>query len=806
MTLIRISVLCIDAAEREAALALLKTVPAPERNGDYLIGLIEEARLEDVDRSGLIYNAAVNEPASVATSTGTRSGTTRADVGVTIADAASDVGALRDATYQQLDDLIPGEDPQQFGRAVVTLAQPLTASLQQHIAAAGAHIERRLDDSRYLLNFSGNLDSLRDIAAIDDARWYDRSDLLDPDIIAAAVRARLSPPFEHNRSDFSIDLDGLGARFSNMLNADTRFEMPISDTFGGVTAASAALLPFDARCHDAGDTEAMAAKIRALPGVDSVEVDRDRIRYWTPENGLEAVVVSKVAGFGGLDYNEPFVAPELLLDWARACLWGEAQPQPAGRWRGAGQLVAIVDTGVDQLHPDLVGRVKKRDSVLAADNRDPAGHGTHVASIIAGDGTASNGELAGIAPEAKLFVRGIADAGGAFTGMAVSLKTPLQEAYDEGARIQNFSWGSRVASRYVLNTQELDEFVAEHPDHLVVVAAGNWGVQDLDDPNKPIGLLSLGAPAGAKNCLAVGACCSPRTDGPYTQRTWAEYDGSAPPSAAPMATLPLTGDPDIVASLSSRGPSDEGRVKPDLVAVGIGVAAARSHDRAGNVKPWGTDGNYMYLSGTSMAAPVVSGAAAVLRGYFIDQRAHTPSAALLKATLINGATWIPGSVQEDPAVGMPNFHQGFGRLDLSRTFPVDEQTPFALTFDDIDDAHGVEMEKPNKAAVNWRRRFVVNTANRPLAVTMCWTDPPGRGLNHELDLLLIAPDGTKNVGNNALVRLPYQKSDRTNNVEKVVIETPMAGEWIVMVTAYNTYKHAQGFGLAATGDITDWIA
>lgn len=805
MSVVRVSVLCIDDTERGAALAVLNAVPAPERNGDYLIGLVEQTRLDDLDRSGLIYNATVAQPpgdvAGTMATTANKGG-----FGGAIADLADQVGASSDAAFQQLDDLLPGADPRQFGRAVVTLAQPLTASLQQRIAATGARIERRLDESRYLLKFSGNLDSLSDIPAVDGARWYDRSDLLDPGIIAAAVRARLAPPLEDGGGGFSIDLDRFGAAISNIAGIDTQFEMPISDIVAGPDAPPAVLLPFDARCHEASDTEAMAAKIKALNGVESVEVDRDRIRYWTPQNGQEAVVASKVAGFGGLDYNEPYIAPEPLLDWARACLWGATQPQPAGRWRGAGQVVAIVDTGVDELHPDLVGRVTKRDSVLPSGNRDPAGHGTHVASIIAGSGAASNGELAGIAPEARLFVRGIADASGAFTGMAVSLKTPLQEAYDEGARVQNFSWGSRVASRYVLNTQELDEFVAEHPDHLVVVAAGNWGVQDLDDPDKPIGLMSLGAPAGAKNCLAVGACCSPRADGPYTQKTWAEYDGSAPPSAAPMANLPLTGNPDIVASLSSRGPSDEGRVKPDLVAVGVGVAAARSHDRASNVKPWGTDGNYMYLTGTSMAAPVVSGAAAVLRGYFIDARAHTPSAALLKATLINGAIWIPGSVQEDPRVGMPNFHQGFGRLDLSRTFPFDDSAAFALTFEDVDDAHGVEMEKPNKAAVNWRRRFVVNAADRPLAVTMCWTDPPGRGLNHELDLLLIAPDGTKHVGNNALVRLPYQKSDRINNVEKIVIDAPTTGEWVVMVTAYNTYKHAQGFGLAATGDITDWLS
>jgi serine protease AprX len=208
-----------------------------------------------------------------------------------------------------------------------------------------------------------------------------------------------------------------------------------------------------------------------------------------------------------------------------------------------------------------------------------------------------------------------------------------------------------------------------------------------------------------------------------------------------------------------------------------------------------------------MAAPVVSGAAAILREYLTKKRNHRPSAALLKAILINGARWISNTVQEDAEIGKPNFHQGFGRLDLSRTFPADDAADFALTFIDVgnDNPQAVQMARPTAPAVNWRKRFAVTASDRLLSVTICWTDPPGRGLQHELDLLVIAPDGTKHVGNAALVRLPTQRTDRINNVEKIVIENPAVGEWSVMVTAFNTFLHPQGFAVAATGVITDWI-
>ncbi|MDX1188946.1 S8 family serine peptidase [Sinorhizobium medicae] len=796
MTIHRVSVLCVDEGERAQAAGLLLAAPAPETNGDYLIGLVDDTGLSVLTGSGLIFNAEA-EPSQ--------------QPGVNPAAAAFDAESLEDLA-----------DSAKSDRIIIRLAGPFSATVGKALADAGASIERRgasstyfaerqtgatlqqrISGAVYIARFTGrDLSVITDIPAVDSARWYDVRTTLG-DSLAEDVARQLAGVASGR------GLKSLGDVVHDIVGSAGEAAFP-----GGIEpmaadeSAAVEDVPYDLRCHDAATVDDVAARVAVIPGVIRVEKGLNRIRYWTARDPVaEAALVATVGALPEVARIEPYVLPEPLLNSVRGSLWGAGPPAGAVKWQGEGELVAITDSGIDESHPDFTGRFEAVYHAGEVSKHDVAGHGTHVASIVAGDGSASGGLLAGIAPKARLFVQCIANSSGGFTGLGVGLRRLMQEAFDKGARIQNFSWGSPVGGRYVLDTLELDEFVAENPEHLVVVAAGNWGAQDIQDPARRIGLMSLGAPANAKNCLAVGACCSPRTDGPYAGKTWAQYSGSQPPHDPPMAELPLTGNADIVASLSSRGPSDEGRVKPDLVAVGVGVAAARSHDYAGAATPWpDKPESYVFMTGTSMAAPVVSGAAAILREYLIKERNHRPSAALLKAILINGARWISNTVQEDAEIGEPNFHQGFGRLDLSRTFPADD-AGFALTFIDVgnDDPQAVQMARPTAPAVNWRKRFVVTASDQALSVTICWTDPPERGLQHELDLLVIAPDGTKHVGNSALVRLPTQKNDRTNNVEKIIIGNPEVGEWSVMVTAFNTFRHAQGFAVAATGAITDWI-
>src|SRR5262249_29539778 len=94
------------------------------------------------------------------------------------------------------------------------------------------------------------------------------------------------------------------------------------------------------------------------------------------------------------------------------------------------------------------------------------------------------------------------------------------------------------------------------------------------------------------------------------------------------------------------------------------------------------DPNYAYEGGTSMATPLVSGCAALVRQYYADRRAHQASAALLKATLINGTKWLTAPDADAPTPGVPNYHQGHGRIAMNQTIPNPSQPGMTLQFVD----------------------------------------------------------------------------------------------------------------------------
>lgn len=267
-----------------------------------------------------------------------------------------------------------------------------------------------------------------------------------------------------------------------------------------------------------------------------------------------------------------------------------------------------------------------------------------------------------------------------------------------------------------------------------------------------------------------------------------------------MSTLPLTGNPKVLAALSSRGPSDDGRIKPDMVAPGVGIAGALSADKTGPRHPYPGNDKYQFLSGTSMAAPLVAGAAVVLRQYLIEEKGlNPPSAAVLKAALVNGAEWLADEAFEDKKVGRPNFHQGFGLISLSRILP-DESTGFGLEVVDVGNTSPAALQAGAGGRAQWTRTFTVK-AGLPFSVTLAWTDPPSRGLQHELDLVVTGPDGVRYIGNAELLRLAIETFDNRNNVEQVRIADPAPGDWKVQVSARSTYRGPQGFGLAITGSL-----
>jgi len=563
---------------------------------------------------------------------------------------------------------------------------------------------------------------------------------------------------------------------------------------------------WDLMLHD-GASVADLRKYLDVEGIKVIAQTPHKIQIQAGEDDAEAcgerVEVAAVL---------PWRAPTLRLDRTRALVGADAAAQVAnGGLTGKGVVVGVCDSGLDETHVAfatkeriLIARGREKDA------SDPHGHGTHVAGTICGD-PKNPPNLAGIAPAAKLVFQSVMDENGSLTGIGDDLIELLQEAYDSGARIHNNSWGADVGGAYMSSSFEVDRFIWENPDMLVVIAAGNAG-SIADPPAGPrrslageVEWFSVGAPGTSKNALVVGASRSDRQQGGWAKLTFKDVwpDRFAPPAI--MAADTVSGDPTALAAFSSRGPSDDQRIKPDVVAPGTDIAAPRastapSYRFAGMVP--NTNRAFGYMSGTSMATPIASGLAALLREYLVRERkVQKPSAALMKAILINGTRTLAGSgTQTNPPV-IPNPHQGFGCLDLSRSIPIDPAKPFELALvDSWSEGKPPFMKKDSKT----RRRFQFTTTKKaPLRVTLAYTDHYSRGVQNNLNLVLEPPKGTPLIANADLPQLlKTNLPDPTNNVETVKLDDAAAGTWTVTIFAATMNFEPQHYALAVAGALT----
>ncbi|GGT42518.1 peptidase [Streptomyces chromofuscus] len=269
---------------------------------------------------------------------------------------------------------------------------------------------------------------------------------------------------------------------------------------------------------------------------------------------------------------------------------------------GKGVKVAVLDTGYDPHHPDLKNKVgAQRNFTWDEGITDLNGHGTHVASTVAGSGAASGGRYKGVAPGAELLVGKVLDSGG--TGDISWILEGMEWAVAQDADIVSMSLGIGGASDGSDPLSQAVETLSADGGPLFVVAAGNDGAPR-----------TIGSPAAAPSALTVGSVTK---------------DGT-------------------MSSFSSRGPAvTDGGVKPEITAPGSAITAARA---AGTLDPAADSESYATISGTSMATPHVSGAAAILKGRHPDWDARR-----LKAALVATA---------DPVPGAGVYEQGAGSVDI----------------------------------------------------------------------------------------------------------------------------------------------
>ena len=588
--------------------------------------------------------------------------------------------------------------------------------------------------------------------------------------------------------------------------------------------AKPATARFEALCHRSEDRARVAQAIEALGGT-TVGGSGRAVRFV-----LNRVDLPAVSALPGVASVSGAVAARLLVDHARPMIGLErgGPPPVALPFDGSGEVVGVADTGLDSLHRDFAP--PKRVVAVAlgrpGDTSDPSGHGTHVAGTIVGSGRASlppgaaaaaRGPLRGVAPAANLFFQSVLDVNGGLGGLPESLGDLFQPAYDAGVRVHNNSWGAYIQARYDGMALDVDAFVADHPDFLPVIAAGNEGScrNALQAARGFVDYSSLGAPATAKNGLTVGASRSDRTSGGLSQLRWNQawpddfFDD-------PIGSATVSGDGQGLAAFSSRGPCDDKRIKPDVVAPGTDIAATRSRD-APLANFWGAyPGNrqYAFMGGTSMACPIVAGCAVLTRQYFRTSGKHDrPSAALLKAALINGATPLNGSDAIAAPAGAPNYHQGFGRIDLARTLPDPAAPRFALFFVDTWNRNASRRIVNRRARLRWT---IDIAAAGELRIALVWTDPPARGLQNQLRIILdtIRDGAPRNwVGNDRAAAplkfaahdpralLPGQTNvitrDPQNNVQVIRAEV-VPGRHTLALFADSLIQLPQDFALVAT--------
>jgi len=508
-----------------------------------------------------------------------------------------------------------------------------------------------------------------------------------------------------------------------------------------------------------------------------------------------------------VDRVELFVPPKLHNDLARVRLGLDpGSPGPSFPFEGDGEIVAVADTGLDDAHPDFAGRILALRALgrPPSDSSDPNGHGTHVAGSVLGSGAASGGQIRGTAPKARLYFQSLLDQDGGLGGLPFALDDLFEDAYQAGARIHNNSWGAATSSSYRITSGEVDEFVHRRKDMLIVISAGNdASAADPSVGNRQaapgfVNWLSIGSPATCKNALTVGASRSARTQGGWSTLTYGSIWPDEFPGP-PTSTTPVSGDAEGLGAFSGRGPCDDYRIKPDLVAPGTDIISCKS-SRAPIRNFWGPDPanpSYAFMGGTSMAAPLVSGCAALVREYFVKVRQHQPSAALLKATLINGTRWLHAVDAIADYPDLPNYHQGFGIVHLPTAIPSPLDPQLGLEFVD-----NWSVPAEHLADTGANARFKIGVAGGSLRVCLAYTDAPGRGVQNNLDLLLQVPGVLRKRFGNEKVPRGFNGPDPTNNVEVIRFDDAPPGAYLLQVMATNLLKPPQDFALVVTGRLT----
>jgi subtilisin family serine protease len=451
----------------------------------------------------------------------------------------------------------------------------------------------------------------------------------------------------------------------------------------------------------------------------------------------------------------------------------------AAGFHGENQVVSFADTGLDRgeiasLSADFTGAVAAgyKFGPGAKNWADPMGHGTHVAGSVAGRGVISGGKLKGGAYAAGLVPEGM------WSPLIENLVVPAKmdqlfaSAMSSGARIHTNSWGAPTnLGVYDSNAQKVDDYTWNNPDMLVLFAAGNSGI-DADKDGK-IDDGSVSSPGTAKNALTVGASENLVDNGGIQKKISDLRTAKDSWPAEPIWSSKLSDNIDGIAMFSSRGPTKDGRLKPEIVAPGTNILSTFSHEPGAEVL-WGAyNADYVWSGGTSMATPLTAGAAAVARQYLVEKaKIANPSGAMVKALLMHTAKdMYPGQYgRGTPTQELqhrPDVHQGYGRVDLAA---VTSASVVARAY--VDERAGVAQGSSITYTVNVPegKTVLVNLAYMDAPAT------PSSGKNLVNDLSL-------SIESNGQTLLAH--NDHINNSRIVELKSAAAGTYTIRVKGEN---------------------
>jgi serine protease AprX len=642
-------------------------------------------------------------------------------------------------------------DASKFNYILVQTAHPLNREEKSQLAEAGASILEYVPQDTYLCHFPPS--DLGRVRALKFVSWtgpYDKGFKLHPALIGLERKGTVRSLFE------------VSVRPHATLDATPK----VVDV----------ILHRNLKASDVLEKIAEAAQVSP----DLIQVGRNKVRLTVKARQLDAL-----ANVDGVRTVEEVRPRKLLNNVARKILGAPVVGAANPSFFGEGQIVAIADTGFDRgsttdTHPAFTGRVQKLYPLgRPNDATDTDGHGTHVCGSVLGNGTSAilNISIQGTAPEAKLVMQSVLDSGGGLGGLPADLHDLFTTPYNnDGARIHSNSWGSTIGDgSYDSQASEVDDFVWNHRDILICFAAGNAGADASSRGVIDNG--SLTPPGTAKNCLTVGATENMRPDFNLT------YGGGFGFPADPIASDLVANNAEGMAAFSSRGPTQDGRCKPDVVAPGTAILSTRSRLATGTGWQASNDPLYFFDGGTSMATPLVAGCVALVREYLAKTQArNNPSAALLKALIINAAHNITGQYVPPEVGTIPDNSEGFGRVNVGEVVAPTGQVKF------WDEGDGKQLDTGEEEA----RTVTVAAANQTIKATLVWTDPAGSGLQNDLDLILRAPNGTEQHGN---VPANSTSFDRVNNVEQVTWDNVPIGDVQIITRANRITQATQSYAL-----------